>query len=390
MKNFVYFVVILTALGFLILNCQETPTSTEAPVSLQGEMTSFDKPSDPVTITYDDVTLPSGGGTFWQPHLWNLNACDLTISYTVDLSGAPNIAYTNNWGQASYVGLFSTTPTWAGALMSGFLYDGQNSTMEFPTYPDYDNTQDLDDKFNMQRFPNPGSYSETMYDVLCGDPPTITPIGSYSNYGIWFDRDGVDPYQDAYSSTPSPGGSSVPWGVVDGGTYNTGGVYDVQLTFQKVSATQGIACALFFSSLVNDDAPHGYGIPTGFDRQTDGSYADFPAGISFETDESKMGQMQVLVQGASGNGSIVVKDLTVTGCLGNIIIDGCDTGVEDQMLPDGSTISDKIAECAANATNHGNFVSCVAHLTNDLKKDGYITGNEKGAIQSCAAQSNLP
>jgi hypothetical protein len=32
-------------------------------------------------------------------------------------------------------------------------------------------------------------------------------------------------------------------------------------------------------------------------------------------------------------------------------------------------------------------VSCVAKLTNGLKKDGIIAGREQGAIQSCAARS---
>jgi hypothetical protein len=39
------------------------------------------------------------------------------------------------------------------------------------------------------------------------------------------------------------------------------------------------------------------------------------------------------------------------------------------------------------ARNHGQFVSCVAHLLNSLKSDGRITGGEKGALQSCAARS---
>lgn len=34
------------------------------------------------------------------------------------------------------------------------------------------------------------------------------------------------------------------------------------------------------------------------------------------------------------------------------------------------------------------FVRCVANLTNDLKKTGIITGEEKGAIQSVAASAN--
>jgi hypothetical protein len=76
------------------------------------------------------------------------------------------------------------------------------------------------------------------------------------------------------------------------------------------------------------------------------------------------------------------------------IIDGCDTGVPNTFFSTGSnagcTISDQIRKCAIDAGNHGGFVSCVSHLTNDLKKDGVITGSQKGAITSCAAKTSLP
>lgn len=53
--------------------------------------------------------------------------------------------------------------------------------------------------------------------------------------------------------------------------------------------------------------------------------------------------------------------------------------------PNGSTFSDEIALCGPNNTaNHGQFVSCVSHKTNVWKKQGLITGQQKGAIQSCA------
>ena len=80
-----------------------------------------------------------------------------------------------------------------------------------------------------------------------------------------------------------------------------------------------------------------------------------------------------------------VSDLSAT-----IIIDGCDTGVANVWFPNGCTISDLIQACAAGASNHGDFVSCVSQLANDLKKDGVISGSDKGKITSCAAQSNLP
>jgi hypothetical protein len=254
-----------------------------------------------VTKDYGDYTLPNNAG--YQFGTWNLNKGDAIVSYTLDLSEAPNVAYTGNYGQSGQVGLFwDGGSDVAGALMIGYLSDGDNSGTEFPDYPDNDSSLDLDDKFNLQRFPNPGSWSETQYDVTF-DPITAYPgpIGSHDNYGIWFDRDGVDPYQ------------AVRWGAVDGGTYNTGGVYKVQLTFHQLNATTGVVQPLLFPDLPNDDAPGGYGVPTGFNRLSGGGYEYFPAGISFATDETKMSAMRVLVQGSPGNGTIVIRDLKVNG-----------------------------------------------------------------------------
>jgi uncharacterized membrane protein len=73
-----------------------------------------------------------------------------------------------------------------------------------------------------------------------------------------------------------------------------------------------------------------------------------------------------------------------------VVVDGCDSGVDNALDGDGCTISDLIAEVAAGASNHGGFVSGVAHLLNDLKKAGVISGRDQGAIQRCAAQANLP
>ncbi len=73
-----------------------------------------------------------------------------------------------------------------------------------------------------------------------------------------------------------------------------------------------------------------------------------------------------------------------------IVIDGCDTGVENQLLGDGCTLADLIGQCVGAAVNNELFVCCVAHLTNDWKQDGLISGADKGAIQSCAAQAEIP
>jgi hypothetical protein len=73
-----------------------------------------------------------------------------------------------------------------------------------------------------------------------------------------------------------------------------------------------------------------------------------------------------------------------------VVIDGCNSGVTNFLFSSGCTLSDLIAHIAASSSNHGQFVSGVSHLTNDLKKAGLITGAQKGAIQSCAAGANIP
>jgi len=67
-----------------------------------------------------------------------------------------------------------------------------------------------------------------------------------------------------------------------------------------------------------------------------------------------------------------------------------ETSIQDKVLSDGKTISQKIQECINNSRNHGDFVSCMAHLTNWLMKNGYITNKEKGILMNIAARANLP
>ena len=73
-----------------------------------------------------------------------------------------------------------------------------------------------------------------------------------------------------------------------------------------------------------------------------------------------------------------------------VMIGGCDSGVPNTLLGTGCGLSDLIADLAAGATGNGSFTSAVAHLMNDLKKAGIITGKQKGAIQSCAGGAGIP
>ena len=73
-----------------------------------------------------------------------------------------------------------------------------------------------------------------------------------------------------------------------------------------------------------------------------------------------------------------------------IIIAIINTGVPNMLFPNGCTMSDLLKDLKAGATNHGDYVSAVAHLTNQWNADGLITGAQKGAIQSAAARNNGP
>jgi hypothetical protein len=71
-----------------------------------------------------------------------------------------------------------------------------------------------------------------------------------------------------------------------------------------------------------------------------------------------------------------------------IVIGGTNTGVANLMFTNGCTMSDEIIAAAAAATNHGSFVSAVAHLANAWREAGLITNQEKPAIQTAAARSS--
>lgn len=64
----------------------------------------------------------------------------------------------------------------------------------------------------------------------------------------------------------------------------------------------------------------------------------------------------------------------------SVVIDGCDSGVNNILLADGCTISDVIAQCALDSLLHCDFVNCVADLTDELKISETILGQEKGLI----------
>jgi hypothetical protein len=71
-----------------------------------------------------------------------------------------------------------------------------------------------------------------------------------------------------------------------------------------------------------------------------------------------------------------------------VVLNGCDSGAPNIAFAGGCTLADQINALHASAKNHGQFVSSVGKLLDGLKKSGQLTGAQKAAIESCAAQWN--
>ncbi len=72
-----------------------------------------------------------------------------------------------------------------------------------------------------------------------------------------------------------------------------------------------------------------------------------------------------------------------------VTIGSCDSGVADQLLPTGCSITESIEKIADASWNHGRFVSQTTHFATSLRKDGLISNIERSALTRCAAWSNI-
>jgi N-acetylneuraminic acid mutarotase len=68
-----------------------------------------------------------------------------------------------------------------------------------------------------------------------------------------------------------------------------------------------------------------------------------------------------------------------------VVIGTCDSGVANEFVMPGANMGDLIGRCGDDASSHGEFVGCVAHLTTAWVEAGQITSRERSAIQRCAA-----
>jgi hypothetical protein len=71
-----------------------------------------------------------------------------------------------------------------------------------------------------------------------------------------------------------------------------------------------------------------------------------------------------------------------------VVIDGCDSGVDNHLFAIGCNFGDEIAACREHGNNHGRFVSCVAQLVDSWKGAGLVTSQQGSRIARCSAQSH--
>ena len=124
---------------------------------------------------------------------------------------------------------------------------------------------------------------------------------------------------------------------------------------------------------------------TGFTGQLDGFRIELLDGsvatINFECDDSD--DDGVLDEDdhcplSDLDGFVVVGSVTTT-------INNATIGVNE----DGCSIQDLVNECEDNAKNHGQFVSCITQLANDLYKAGVITKQQRDQMKTGAAKSSV-
>jgi hypothetical protein len=235
-------------------------------------------------MAYGDVTLSGGFPTGHFPEWWDLTAGDLVLSFTYDATGLVD-SETYQWQDHAWAELGVRSPcygdfnpTEGSGVWLATDYDEWQTLNTFDPDPPGAPTLDLDDKLILQKA---GGHGEGDYNL------PATPPNPGANHRVWWDRDGVDPWQNDE-------------------TANTGGIYNIEITLHATSDTAGTAYMT-----VN-------GLAQGF--ETDGNWNTIeltPAGMTFTGD---MEHLQVFygLYGYGATHTVVFGDITVNGHLGEL------------------------------------------------------------------------
>lgn len=244
-----------------------------------------------ITHNYGHVTLSGGFTAGHFPHVWDLTACELKLSFTYDATGLVDDfgGSAHAWSEIGLrqLGYGDFNPTWINEGAGVWLatdYDWSANT--FDPDPVGAPSLDLDDKLILQKG---GGIGENAYNL------PSAPSNPWANYAIWFDRDGVDSWQAKM------------WGAEDGITYNTGGRYQVVITLSATGAAAGKAYMT-----VNGESQGFYELDW-----HSGSPDLMPAGMTFSGDMTKM-QVFYGLYGYGATHRVSFENITVTGCLAKL------------------------------------------------------------------------
>jgi len=74
-----------------------------------------------------------------------------------------------------------------------------------------------------------------------------------------------------------------------------------------------------------------------------------------------------------------------------LIIGHCDTGVRNELVGDGCTMGDRVAECLNDPKNHDDLANCVGEWTMEWVNNGILYREEAAAIRGCVrAPGTIP
>ena len=237
-------------------------------------------PVGPATITLT--------GTFAASHdttVFDLTAGDITLSYTIDMTGVTQtVAWETPWVEVGLrtFGYADYNPNDQGAWMVSSVGVVNPSP----------GNQGLNDKHNLSEFV---AHGETYYDVN-DQGQVVAPFGSQQNHGIWYNRDSVDPFQ-ALTWTNSG---------VNINRINTGGIYNIVLTYHAINGTLGTVFATINGVQQGFYAPASPGFGAGLEPE------NYPAGLSFSGDLTQMQVFWGIYTPSTAGGSATITNLSVT------------------------------------------------------------------------------
>jgi hypothetical protein len=264
----------------------------------------------PITKPYGDINLSGGFQAGHFDDVWDLTQGDMKISFTYDANGLVDDAGCHAWAEFGVrsLGYGDFNPTWMVEGAGVWLATDYDWTVNtFDPDPVGAPTLDLDDKLLLQKGGGKGEGDYNLPD---------TPPAPGNNHRFWFDRDGVDQWQ---AKSPL---------AVDGGTYNTGGIYNIEIRLHATSETTGTAYMT-----IN-------GLDQGFETNGDWKTMELtPAGVTFTGDLKRL-QVFYGLYGYGATHSVSFKNISVQGVLVGI-------GVTVKLLDhDGSPLGGGVVKWA--------------------------------------------